>query len=125
MAIGKSRDEPLTRDVEWRAEVKRVREGYIPLRVEIVLHQLWKQGLVPEVAAASVRRDADQVTLEAPRGAIHYTLDGSDPRQVGGAVSATAQVYEKTFKLGDGGTIKARMLHEGEWSALIEIEGEG
>ena len=36
------------------------------------------------------------LTMSAPAGTIFYTLDGSDPREVGGAVNPTALMYTGT-----------------------------
>ena len=59
------------------------------------------------------------MTFEAPRGVIYVTGDGSDPRQIGGAISKTAALYREPLTVAREDTVKARVLFEGEWSALI------
>ena len=53
-------------------------------------------------------------------GTVYYTLDGTDPRLVGGAVSGTAQTYSAPVVLASSGTVKSRILLSGVWSALNE-----
>src|SRR5690606_10843107 len=60
------------------------------------------------------------VTLNAPAGEIYYTLDGSDPREVGGAVSSRAIRYSSAIALNDHALLKARARSGGVWSALNE-----
>ena len=55
----------------------------------------------------------------APAGTIYYTLDGSDPREVGsGNVLGTPFTTPET--LSASLVVKARALHNGEWSALTD-----
>ncbi len=54
-------------------------------------------------------------------GTIYYTLDGSDPRVTGGAVSSSAFTYTGPVNLNSLGTVKVRVKSAGgEWSALTE-----
>ena len=62
------------------------------------------------------------MTLSAPAGDIYYTLDGSDPRVIGGAVSPTAIKYDGSFNLAETTTVKARALDGESWSAIDEVE---
>ena len=57
--------------------------------------------------------------MTAPAGQIHYTLHGTDPRQ---AVTGTAvgTTYAGAVPLTQTGTVKARALNGGVWSALTE-----
>lgn len=69
--------------------------------------------------------DGGPVTLPATApGRVLYTLDGSDPRGPGGAVSATAaEPPSDGVRLPKGlTTLRVRLLSEkGEWSALEEV----
>ena len=56
---------------------------------------------------------SDDVTLPAP---VVYTLDGTDPREVGG--SNVGITYENAFPLNGSTQVKARAFVEGQWSAL-------
>ena len=52
---------------------------------------------------------------------IHYTLDGSDPRAVGGGVAASALTYSGPVPVNAWTvTLKARVREGTEWSALNE-----
>ena len=53
---------------------------------------------------------------------IYYTLDGSDPRLAGGAVSPSALVYSGAVNLNSITTVRSRVLSGpgGEWSPLTE-----
>ncbi len=65
----------------------------------------------------------DVLTMVNPggSGAIYYTLDGTDPRLVGGGVSATAVLYDGAgVPLSSSVVVKSRVLDGVEWSALNE-----
>ena len=57
-------------------------------------------------------------------GTIYYTLDGSDPRQWGGATGPSAEVYsdglEDPVVLTRTTTVRARVRDGSEWGALTE-----
>ena len=55
-----------------------------------------------------------------PAGAvIYYTLDGSDPRLLGGAVNTASDVFQYTgpITLTQGEEVRARVYSGGTWSA--------
>ena len=115
---------PRTRDVEWRAEVDRIVEDYFPKRGAIVLDQLWQHGLIPEIVppelsrhGGELARDAE-LTIEAPAGEIWYTIDGRDPRRIGGALNTSATRYEGPIRLDAGARVRCRVRQDDEWSAL-------
>jgi hypothetical protein len=60
--------------------------------------------------------------MSAPQGTILYTLDGTDPREVGGAVSAAARVWNDAVAvtLRADSVVKARVRVGESWSALAE-----
>ena len=68
-------------------------------------------------------RQGDSLVLEASRGIVYYTLDGSDPRRFGGALSESAKLNREPLKLERGAVVKARVRYENEWSALRSFEG--
>ena len=117
---------PMTRDVEWRAEVKRIMTEFFPERTEVVREQFWNLGLIPDLAPPSFSQhggaiDASfKLAMKAAEGTIYYTTDGSDPRLLGGKTSPSAQTYSATVPVKDGTLIKARALHKGEWSPITE-----
>ncbi|MCC5807459.1 MAG: CotH kinase family protein [Opitutales bacterium] len=120
-----------TRDVHWQAEYDRLRDDYLPHRTAIVLDQFRhpQRGLYPAVAApvfsphGGTFADTQAVVLSAAQGTIYYTLDGSDPR-----TPFTGELSPSAVALTDGTTIvleasavlRARTLHNGQWSALNE-----
>ena len=55
-----------------------------------------------------------------PDGGIYYTLDGSDPRLTGGAVSPQAVEYDSAISLTESTQVKARAFDGGQWSALTD-----
>ena len=85
-------------------------------------------GLYPTTEAPDFSQHGGAVpanyalTISNPNGSgiVYYTLDGTDPRVTGGAVSGTAQTYSAPVVLGSSGTVKSRVLLSGVWSALNE-----
>lgn len=56
-------------------------------------------------------------------GTIYFTTDGSDPRQLGGAIQSGLSPYNGGFTLSPGRTtVKARTRNGNTWSALTEAE---
>jgi hypothetical protein len=47
---------------------------------------------------------------------LYYTLDGSDPRASGGAVSATAHAYSGGIVLDQNANVVARVFRNNQWS---------
>jgi len=117
---------PLTRDVEWLNQVYALSATYFPQRSDLVFAQLKADALYPDVAAPTFSQHGGPVTagftlgMTAPAGTIYYTLDGSDPRLFGGAISPTAVVYTGPVALSGTVDVKARVLSGGTWSALNE-----
>ena len=98
--------QPLERNDEWIAEQQRLLESYFPQRSDVVLGQLrgsfYPATDAPEFLVNGQRQhggvvlEDDVLTVLNPNGnlgTVYYTLDGSDPRQVGGAVNPAALVY--------------------------------
>src|SRR5207247_2565232 len=96
---------PYTRNVEWIAELNRLVNEYFPVRTQIYLEQLKAARLYPNVVAPAFNQQGGDVppgfnlNLSAPAGTVYYTLDGTDPRLPGGAISATALAYTPTTPL--------------------------
>jgi hypothetical protein len=111
----------------WAAEVESVRTGFFPSRSATVITQLRQRNLFPSVNAAVFSQRGGQVapgfqlTLSAaPGGTIHYTLDGSDPRAIGGGVAGTN--YTSPISITAPTLVRARFRSAaGEWSALDEV----
>ncbi len=121
---------PLTRDKEWRAEVHRLLNEYFPQRSDIVIFQLWRQGLVsdltpPQFSHPSGRlASGAQLSLAAGEGKVYFTTDGTDPRLLGGKLNPTARPYTGPLTIAAATTLKARLLAGDEWSPLAEARYE-
>lgn len=114
----------LTRDDDWLVEVEWLRLAYFPRRTAIVLDQFRDIDLYPAIDAPVFSTHGgfitagDSLAISATAGTIYTTLDGSDPRLAGGAVSPTAVAYLGPITLVADTTVRSRALHDGEWSAL-------
>jgi hypothetical protein len=117
------RTTPFTR-ADWLNAVNNVRNNHLPQRSGVVLNQLRNAGLYPTVAAPAFNQHGGHVdpgfnlVISAPSGTIYYTLDGSDPRLLGGGVSPRALPYTSAISLGETAAISARVLNGSTWSAL-------
>jgi hypothetical protein len=91
---------PYTRN-HWVSEMNRIYGQYFQQRPGIVLGQLRADGLFPTVGAPIFSSYGGVVptgyslymTNTNAASTLYFTLDGSDPRLRGGAVSPTALVY--------------------------------
>jgi len=130
--------DPYTRNEHWMEEIRRIRELFIPNRTRIVINQLLTAGLYSDLKPPMVKVSGEvvtettcpvfgeqTVTLENPNsaGVIYYTLDGLDPRVVGGGILPGAWQVSGSGSLQVRGTasLKARIRHDGKWSALKEV----
>ncbi|HZR21798.1 MAG TPA: CotH kinase family protein [Verrucomicrobiae bacterium] len=57
-----------------------------------------------------------KLQLHAHEGTVYYTLDGSDPRAPGGAVSRSARLYKSSIVLADTTSICCRATDGSRWS---------
>jgi hypothetical protein len=71
------------------------------------------------VAAPSLTEGNGSVALNASSGKIYYTLDGSDPRLPGGAVSPKAKAYTSPIPVSGGAKLVARAQHRSGWSSPV------
>jgi len=114
---------PLTK-TDWRNAVDNIVDNYVPFRGAIVLNQLKGDNLYPNVIAPQFSQHGGAIstglslTISAPVGTIYYTLDGSDPRQIGGGVKPGALAYIGPIGLPQPTTANARVFNGGKWSAL-------
>ena len=111
----------------WSNEYARLMGEYFPVRTGIVLEQFKTIGMYPSVAAPVFSQHGGVVagdlplTVTAPQGTVYLTLDGSDPRMsVFGIPSPGAAADPTPFTISGACVVKARALHNGEWSALTE-----
>jgi hypothetical protein len=78
------------------------------------------RATVKQAEAASGER---LVTLDAPSGStVYYTLDGSDPRLPGGAVSPKASVYSAPVPFRSNAQVFARAVQSEAWSCPTTVQ---
>ena len=118
-----------TRNDHWLVEKQNLENNYFPQRSEIVLQQFKNAGLFPDIDAPEFSQYGGEIfepiTLEitSAEGDIYYSLNGEDPRETGGAVSATNAIqYENPFEISSDVTVKARVKSGGNWSAVTEAD---
>lgn len=96
--------------------------GGVFVPAHFVAEGLWPATLAPRFSQQGGQVGAGfdlVVTNPNGAGAIHYTLDGSDPRAPGGAPQGL--VYGGPVELNYSAPVKARVLSSGgEWSPLQE-----
>jgi hypothetical protein len=119
------RSTPYTR-TDWQGEINNV-ITYLNARNNVLLTQLRNAGLFSNVVAPAFSHFGGMVapgfdlSLSAPAGAIWYTLDGSDPRMIGGVIRPGALQYTGSpVDIPVGLTVNARALNGGVWSALSQ-----
>ncbi len=126
---------PRTRNVDWQNELNDMLGTYFRDRHAIVLSQ-WRSANLypgtnaPEFLVDGARQHGGQLSAGAmiafensnagTPGVIYYTTDGSDPRLAGGAVNSSAQTFSTDLVVSQATHIKARILRNGEWSALTD-----
>jgi hypothetical protein len=119
---------PLTK-AQWQAQIPTV-ISFLTNRNNTFLNHLRSAGLYPTLVAPTFSQHGGQVpsgynlSIMGPAGgAIWYTVDGTDPRAIGGGISPTARQYLGTpLTISGGITVRARVLNAGQWSALNEAE---
>ncbi|MCD6394424.1 MAG: lamin tail domain-containing protein, partial [Planctomycetes bacterium] len=109
----------LQQSVDW------IKFDWGNVRTDIVVQQMRDAGLFPSIDAPSFNQHGGSVSLPfnleitAPAGTIYYTLDGSDPRQIGGITVGTP--YSGPIPLTKSVIAKARArFGKSTWSALNE-----
>jgi hypothetical protein len=119
-----------TRNEHWIPEVNKVLEEYIPQRRDTVIKQLrdnrnklFPKNMPPIVEESEKNNGKKNIQLTNPNndsGYIYFTLDGTDPRSVGGGVKGTK--YDGEITIGTSTILKARFYSAGDqtWSALAD-----
>jgi len=104
---GDSKREPAFTRQDWLNACNNVINNWFPNRTATTLQQLRNKNLYPATVAPTFNQHGGNVqpgfslTMSAPAGTMYYTLDGSDPRLVGGALSAAAKFYNATVSLNE------------------------
>ena len=110
----------------WNAKVNEVRTQFFPARSATVIAQLRQRNIFPSVNAPAFSQRGGQVAAGFPltlsaggNGALFYTLDGGDPRAIGGAAAGTE--YAGAIVINAPTLVRVRFRSTaGEWSALDE-----
>ena len=115
---------------DWLNTMKAIAGTFIPRRVPVVIAQLKGKSLFPTINAPLVNQFGGLVppgfnlsfTNSNAAGTVYYTLDGSDPRLLGGALSSSAVAYTDgtPVPLAFSARVRARVLNGTTWSALID-----
>ena len=103
-----------------------IRSSLFPSRTSQLLGYLRSAGWFPSFDPPTFSQYGGMVTngyqpqLSSSSGTIYFTLDGSDPRLPGGAISSTAQVwYNGMLTVTGDVTLTVRVRNAGgQWSAL-------
>lgn len=110
---------------QWEAMRDSIAASYLPYRTDVAMTQFRNAGLYPATAAPVFGRPGGLVppgyalTLTAACRTVVFTLDGTDPRQVGTG-AATGTFYTNALVLDRSCLVRARALTNGVWSALVE-----
>lgn len=125
---GDQHNEPALDKNTWLAEVDWLLNTFLENRTQTVLDQYRNRDLYPDTVPAQFNQHGGLVDvgfsldITAPAGTIYYTLDGQDPREIGGAINPQAQVWsaDSNVVLTRDALVKARVWTETEWSPLSE-----
>ena len=140
-AASNTSTKPFTKDDWLRANNDHILGGFLANRSSYVLSHLMIGGLLATIDAPSISPrggtlpSGQLITFTPPSisvGAegqtvaadVYFTTNGTDPRRVGGGISAKATRYTAPFELAKPTVVKARALHGGQWSALVETRFE-
>jgi len=118
------------RNPDWLGTMSFVAGTFIPQRTGVVLNQLRARGLFPSLGAPFFSQFGGSIpagyslymTNTNTTGTIYFTLDGSDPRLIGGAISTKAISYTGPVTINVHTVVRARCKDGANWSALVEAE---
>ncbi len=124
--------QPYRREVEWLNHLNWMAANYWPQIKNTAVQRFRDAGLYPSINAPTINRFGGYylpgytATISNPNatGRIYHTLNGSDPRLIGGGISPTAvQGGFTSTPITPSGTqtVKARILDGSTWSALLEV----
>ncbi|RPI00646.1 MAG: T9SS C-terminal target domain-containing protein, partial [Calditrichaeota bacterium] len=129
----------LSKNRSWLPTVTEIAQVYLYDRYDIVLDQYMNAGLYPKIDPPIFKADGQELLDEslsiAPsftlellnsnngEGSIYYTLNGSDPRAVGGSLSSSAidAGDQKLMIISSTSIVNARVKSGNVWSALHSL----
>lgn len=129
---------PYTRNQDWLPEIEKMQSEFFPFRTAIVVDQLTNAKLYTNTLPATFTIQGKSIVEDAfifnnsatvsintnqTGGLIYITTDGSDPRDIGGAVSKTAQLTDNGMVISFSETtlIRSRVKRGNEWSAISQV----
>lgn len=130
---------PRTKDDHWKWAVNDLLTNYFPVRSGILLNQLKSANLFPDINPPIFKHNSDTVKSDILKitagnvlklvnpngttGSIYFTLDGNDPRKIGGGLllAAVNGGDEADVTVNKTVVLKTRILNGSTWSALHEI----
>lgn len=127
----------LTKDRHWIPALNTMYNNFFPKRTDIVINQLKSEGLWPTGTSPQLLADTVEISqtkldftgtveikFESPNneGTIYYTLDGSTPREVGGALNPQAQTIANgaSIQLDKTTRIAAQIKYNTGWGPISE-----
>ena len=125
---GDAKTQPPRTQADFAAAIDGVSSGFLVNRNAIFITQLQTWGWYPALLPPAWSQRGGAVnagymlTLTNPNatGTIYYTLDGSDPRALGGGTAGTAFASTGPLLINLSKTIRTRVLDAGVWSPLDE-----
>ena len=126
---------PYTKEDTWQPVVNYFINNYCVNRTGVVIDQFttngWMNGILPpefdpsdfeEEHPGEYLIDEPDFSLTNPNssGEIYYTLDGTDPRDAGGAVAAEAILYTGDIPVSGTALLATRIKDGDAWSPLRE-----
>ena len=113
---------------DWRRERDWILGTYLPQRSDVVFKQFRAAGLYPALSAPNLSQFGGTVlpgfTLALSHtnaaGEIYFTVNGTDPRLPGGALSPIAQLYTGPFAINGNTLLRTRVKNSTNWSAIVE-----
>ena len=116
---------------QWLTEYNRILNQYFPARTQVVINQFIGEGLYPSLDPPVFSKNGGLVepdyplTMHAAAGTIYYTVNGTDPRLVGGSTAPDATVFSAPVAIKDTVTVMARTKDGNTWSALAQARFYG
>ncbi|MCP4849637.1 MAG: hypothetical protein GY899_16990 [Verrucomicrobiaceae bacterium] len=108
----------------WLGAVQGVR-NFISGRVPVIIGQFRSVGWYPDIDPPRLSEHGgyvssdQQLFINGGPGVIYYTVDGADPRELGGVVSGSAEVFE-------GNTTTSILINDGaDWKYLDDGSDQG
>ncbi len=128
----------ITKDDHWLPEIENIYAKFFPQRSNIVLGQLQQGGLWTSLHRPNVTEGGKplfegtytvngtrSITIKNPNadGVVYYTIDGRDPRNVGGSINNNAKQADGdlTMDIGTSQVLKARVYKNGQWSPMLQL----